>query len=87
MFGFTATCPSLWQEMGRRAIFISLRECDDILSKTSIIMPVTPSWTEHSQSHKILTKKKKNKTKKPKKNNKKTPREPMCDGGKPTVKA
>jgi len=77
MFGFTATCPSFWQEMGRRAIFISLRECDDILSKTSIIMPVTPSWTEHSQSHKILTKKK-NKTKKPKKKTTKKPHENLC---------
>jgi len=72
MFGFTATCPSFWQEMGRRAIFISLRECDDILSKTSIIMPVTPSWTEHSQSHKILTKKKKQ-NKKTKKKQQKNP--------------
>jgi len=77
MFGFTATCPSFWQEMGRRAIFISLRECDDILSKTSIIMPVTPSWTEHSQSHKILTKKKKQ-NKKTKKKTTKKPHENLC---------
>lgn len=75
MFGFTTMCP-FRQEIGKRAVFASLRECNVLLGEThaNMIMPVTLAVHKIAKHIKFQPEKKKN------------TREPMRDRGMPTVK-